>query len=183
MPERIDAERRTCPLCGMKATGKVGVFDKAVKCPRCGERSVFLPTVTYAEAIKALLGGFASNGRLMVAARIGAYILAAFVFMACAVWYARPDGSTIRIPTVADLGNAMSRHDDVELSEFLLLDNGISYREACSIIGFDGTEISRVAIPGMGAMVMYSWANKNGSNMNAQFHNDKLTGKAQCLLK
>jgi hypothetical protein len=115
-----------------------------------------LPTVTYAEAIKALLGGFASNGRLMVAARIGAYILAAFVFMACAVWYARPDGSTIRIPTVADLGNAMSRHDDVELSEFLLLDNGISYREACSIIGFDGTEISRVAIPGMGAMVMYS---------------------------
>jgi len=73
----------------------------------------------------------------------------------------------------------------VTYDEYMKLQNGISYRQAVSVVGADGEEISRNHMDGIpGVMesidtVMYQWANGNGSNINAMFQNDKLISKAQ----
>jgi type II secretory pathway pseudopilin PulG len=69
--------------------------------------------------------------------------------------------------------------DVVTKAEYDRLTPGISYSEARSIIGASGEELSRVEIPGAPVTVVYSWQNKDGSNMNATFQDDKLTVKAQ----
>ena len=69
------------------------------------------------------------------------------------------------------------------------LTNGMSYSNAVKIIGFSGEEMSRNHIDGApGVMesidtVMYSWQNRDGTNMNAMFQNDKLMQKSQFGLK
>lgn len=66
--------------------------------------------------------------------------------------------------------------------QFELLHDGISYREACSLLGRPGVEISRSSFAGY-VTVMYQWQNDNYSNMNAMFQNDRLVTKAQAGLK
>ena len=69
------------------------------------------------------------------------------------------------------------------------LQNGMSYRDAVTIIGTEGDEMSRNRIEGVpGVMssvetVMYMWQNGDGTNMNAMFQNDKLMQKSQFGLK
>lgn len=58
------------------------------------------------------------------------------------------------------------------------LSEGMTYSEAARIIGTPGDELSRSDLAGI-STVMYSWANSNGSNMNAMFQNGKLVTKAQ----
>jgi hypothetical protein len=55
---------------------------------------------------------------------------------------------------------------------------GMTYEQVCSIIGSVGVELSRSDI-GSYTTVMYSWKNRNGSNMNAMFQNGLLVTKAQ----
>lgn len=66
----------------------------------------------------------------------------------------------------------------VTRAEYDRLRDGISYSEAVSIIGTSGDELSRSDLAGI-STVMYSWANANGSNMNAMFQDGKLITKAQ----
>ena len=70
----------------------------------------------------------------------------------------------------------------VTLAEYEQIRNGMSYSEVRSIIGESGQELSRSDLAGY-TTVMYSWANSNGSNMNAMFQNDKLVNKAQLGLR
>lgn len=58
---------------------------------------------------------------------------------------------------------------------------GMSYSEVKAIIGVGGEELSRSDIAGF-SVVMYSWTNSNGSNMNAMFQNGSLVSKAQFCL-
>lgn len=75
--------------------------------------------------------------------------------------------------------------DRVTKAEYLRIQDGMSYREVTGIIGSPGDELSSTtmdAIPGITPRIvttMYSWANDDGSNMNAMFQNDKLISKAQ----
>jgi hypothetical protein len=59
---------------------------------------------------------------------------------------------------------------------------GMSYREVRDVIGFAGEEMSRSTVGGI-ETVMYSWANPDGSNMNATFQDDRMEMKAQFGLK
>ena len=65
----------------------------------------------------------------------------------------------------------------------------MSCKRVVEIIGVDGEELSSSRTEGVpGVMesvttVMYSWVNRDGSNMNAMFQNDKLVQKAQFGLK
>ena len=67
--------------------------------------------------------------------------------------------------------------------------HGMSYRDVVSILGANGNEISSNRIEGVPGVMdsietkMYSWANGDGSNMNAMFQNDKLMSKAQLGLR
>lgn len=73
--------------------------------------------------------------------------------------------------------------------KFNKIQPGMSYSQVSTIMG-DGGELmastSMPAVPGiMGAIKndIYVWKNSDGSNMNVQFQNEKVIGKAQFGLK
>ena len=72
--------------------------------------------------------------------------------------------------------------DKITLAKYTSLQNGITYANAMGILGDPGVEVSSNSIAGFNT-VMYSWKNRNGSNMNAMFQNDALIQKAQFGLK
>lgn len=78
-------------------------------------------------------------------------------------------------------GNSSDPANTVTKEEFDKIETGMTYREVVEIIGFDGELNSQVDI-GAGdeyKTEIYTWANKNGSNMNATFQGDKVVSKAQ----
>lgn len=87
-------------------------------------------------------------------------------------------------------GSATQRNSHLAtMDEFLALKNGMSYAEACKIIGSPGELISSGHVDGVpGVMnnidtLMYQWKGQGIANMNAMFQNDKLITKAQFGLK
>jgi hypothetical protein len=73
----------------------------------------------------------------------------------------------------------------IHLAQFQALKTGMSYAAAMSTLGCEGTEISRVDLPGAPqfATVMYSWKGAAIANANAMFQNDRLINKAQVGLQ
>ena len=77
----------------------------------------------------------------------------------------------------------------VTKAEYDQIRHGMSYSEVVSIIGARGEETGSDRMEGVPGLmesvytVMYSWQNRDGSNMNAMFQNDKLMNKAQFGLK
>lgn len=71
----------------------------------------------------------------------------------------------------------------VTLANFNKLADGISYRQAVSILGEEGVVSSESNVAGY-KTILYTWKADNwGGNMNAMFQNDKLISKAQFGLK
>ena len=58
----------------------------------------------------------------------------------------------------------------------------MTYEEVVKVLGQPGVEVSRSYIAGYDT-VMYQWVNRDGSNMNAMFQNDRLIQKAQAGLR
>jgi hypothetical protein len=79
----------------------------------------------------------------------------------------------------------VDKADIVTLAEYNAIKAGMSYEDACQIIGEYGVEVSSNVIPGVAGVmpttitVMYTWTNPDGSNMNAMFQNDQLIQRAQ----
>lgn len=67
---------------------------------------------------------------------------------------------------------------NVTLSEFYQISEGMDYEEVVSIIGTNGQVQSSSYLAGI-QTIMYAWMNSDGSNMNAIFQNNKLVQKAQ----
>jgi hypothetical protein len=65
--------------------------------------------------------------------------------------------------------------------DFLSVRTGMSVDQVAAILG-SGDEISRSDIAGYNT-VMYSWKNRNGSNMNVMFQNGSVVSKAQFGLR
>jgi len=63
-------------------------------------------------------------------------------------------------------------------AKFDRLNDGISYESAVKILGAPGKLASSVKAGDI-KIVMYTWQNEDGSNLNAQFQNNKLVTKAQ----
>ncbi len=66
----------------------------------------------------------------------------------------------------------------VTKAEFDQIADSMTYEQVVAIIGASGELLSSSELAGF-KTVMYSWANSNGSNMNAMFQNGKLIQKAQ----
>lgn len=71
------------------------------------------------------------------------------------------------------------RREGVTMAQFQRLQTGMSYAQACKVLGLEGEELSSNSLMGI-KTVMYKW---NGTsltgNMNAMFQNDKLIQKSQ----
>jgi len=72
----------------------------------------------------------------------------------------------------------------ISLAEFNSLNTGMSYKEAVSIIGCEGTISSQSKMNGI-ETIMYTWKGSGdlGANANAMFQNNNLVSKAQAGLK
>jgi len=68
------------------------------------------------------------------------------------------------------------------LTQYNQLQNGMSHAQVAAIMGDGGQPNSHVEGGGF-VIDMYSWANGDGSNCNAQFQNDQLQAKAQFGLR
>src|SRR5271154_1926143 len=69
----------------------------------------------------------------------------------------------------------------ITMQDFLSVRTGMSLEDVTAILG-SGTELSRSDIAGY-STVMYSWKNRNGSNMNVMLQNDRVVSKAQFGLR
>lgn len=76
---------------------------------------------------------------------------------------------------------AREPHPVVSKAQYDLIKPRMSYEQVVAIIGSQGEEMSRNELAGY-TTVMYSWANADGTNMNAMFQNNRLVQKAQFRL-
>lgn len=75
--------------------------------------------------------------------------------------------------------------EELTLEKFNSVSTGMTYEEVVDIIGFEGELSSQVDLD-MGQQYkteIYTWANTNGSNMNATFQGGAVVSKAQFGLK
>jgi len=70
----------------------------------------------------------------------------------------------------------------ITLSQFMKIEDGMSYQAIARLLGRDGTELSRSNLGGA-STVIYQWQNDDLSNMNAMFQNGQLISKAQFGLR
>jgi len=160
--------------------------NKFITCEKCGSQ---MPA-TYGKCYKC---GYPTKNTKKRTGYLPYLVAAAMVFIALLAhraWITPSSHSTYPITKPrAGLTIPSFSPQIVTLSEFRRLKTGISYHEAVNIIGTQGEEISRNRIDGVPGVtesietIMFQWANKNGSNMNAMFQNDKLISKAQFGLK
>jgi hypothetical protein len=68
------------------------------------------------------------------------------------------------------------------LAKFNAVRAGMTYQQACQVLGSEGQELSRSEFAGH-TTVMYKWDGWIGTNMNAMFQNGKLISKAQFGLR
>lgn len=74
------------------------------------------------------------------------------------------------------------RSSVITMAAYSRIETYMTYQEAVAVLGQPGVEVSRSHIAGY-ETVMYQWANRDGSNMNAMFQNDRLVQKAQFGLR
>jgi hypothetical protein len=91
---------------------------------------------------------------------------------------------TIPFLCAAAAASAQETSCAADLAAYSKLRDGMSYRQAVSTIGCDGSELSSSEIGGT-RTVMYAWSGRGmlGANMNAMFQDDRLVMKAQFGLK
>ena len=75
-------------------------------------------------------------------------------------------------------GRPMPKCTSITLANYHRIQEGMTYDEAVRIQDRHGEELSRSSIADY-TTVMSSWKNRNGSNMNAMFQNNRLISKAQ----
>jgi hypothetical protein len=107
-------------------------------------------------------------------------VLAAIVVFVLGFIGIDPIGLLSRPEAVVEL--ATGANAGITLANYERLQTGISYAQACEILGKTGTEMSRSEMVGY-VTVMYSWQGDGVANMNAMFQNGKLVSKAQFGLK
>jgi hypothetical protein len=70
----------------------------------------------------------------------------------------------------------------ITLAQYQSLTSGMSYSKAVTVLGCEGSELSRSEKDGF-KTVTYSWEGTGLANMTAMFRNDALVAKAQFGLK
>jgi hypothetical protein len=70
----------------------------------------------------------------------------------------------------------------VTMVNYARLQTGMTYAQACNILGQNGVESARSEMAGI-ETVLYQWQGEGIANMNAMFQNGKLVQKAQFGLK
>jgi hypothetical protein len=85
-------------------------------------------------------------------------------------------------PTLSRIAEADRQ---IALENFDQLRTGISYHDACKVIGSEGQELARCHFEGKAGVIepleiiIYAWINADGSNVNATFQNGRLLSTSQ----
>ena len=148
-----------CPECNKM------ISDKATTCPQCG---------------------FVIKKRTSIITWVIAFFSFLFLawFVAGLSQFNEPTTKRKAGLSIPSLGKQL-----VTFAEYKKIKDGMSVQEVASIIGAQGEEMSRNKMDGIKGVqdpietIMFQWVNRNGSNMNAIFQNDRLIQKAQFGLK
>lgn len=90
------------------------------------------------------------------------------------------------ILSVAGCGTPKAKYS---LNQYNQLSDGMSHKQAVSILGDQGISTGESVMPGVPGVMekikteSFSWKNEDGSNMIIMFQNDKLIMKSQFGLK
>lgn len=107
-------------------------------------------------------------------------VIAAIAVLVLGFFGIDPVGLLSDPQAVVELASGMNA--GTTLANYERLQTGITYAQACELLGKTGTETSRIEMTGY-VIVMYSWQGNGLANMNAMFQNDKLISKAQFGLR
>ncbi|WP_425057596.1 hypothetical protein SCACP_21120 [Sporomusa carbonis] len=93
-------------------------------------------------------------------------------------------GSLVLVLLLIGCGNSKK----ITMDKFNKVQTGMSYKQVAEIMGDPGELGASTSMPGVPGVMegieskIYMWKNPDGSNMNVQFQNDKVIGKAQAGL-
>lgn len=150
---------KSCLACGMQ--NNLG----AQFCQKCG--------LQYADAPSPPARSESAGTRLSTVVAALAVLVLGFVGIDPVGLLSRPE-AVVELATGANAG--------ITLANYERLQTGMTYAQACEVLGKTGTETSRSEMAGY-VTVMYAWQGDGVANMNAMFQNGQLVSKAQYGLK
>ena len=152
-----------CPNCGASSEGK----------KFCGECGTTISGQPQAAAVP-LPKRKGMSGCFKVFLLIGGILF--FILLAASL-ARKSDSESHPVPHTSEVSSG-----GLTMANYNSISTGMSYREVVSILGEEGTEMSRNEIGGY-TTVMYMWKKWSGANMNAMFQNGKLVQEAQFGLR
>jgi hypothetical protein len=164
----VPDQRPRCPEClGTVLTG-------AHKCKHCGstleESAEVRINSRYASAI-------VNHSWSQVFATI--IIVPLLFIVAYGNWRSREDREAVRQEYLKIAERLESEVRTITMEQYNALRPGISYRQACDLLGRLGTETARTKFGSDGETICYTWQNDDASNMLLTFQNDRLVERAQ----
>jgi hypothetical protein len=78
---------------------------------------------------------------------------------------------------------AIKRSREITMADFTSLSDGMTYAQAVTILGREGTVMSEGGAEFGAPTIMYQWKNPNYSNVLVMFQNNRLTMKSQFGLR